>query len=337
MIVLRAAAVLVQGHLSRSKTYSNDEKKRPNVHPTLHSTVPLSFWGGVDPLSGEIIDHTHPLYGRNVANTVVAIPSGRGSCTGSQVMLELILNGVAPSIILTREVDPILCVAVIVAQELFTSADEEDRNFLIPSIYCLQDDGFQKLGDELVLLGNTSSKDSLLSSSSSGFCKILKQPSSDEGESSLAYLAFGKTEEQLCSSIEIPKGELENESSSDEPNLVLTPEEQAILDGTHSDQKYHSKAHQVAMRTIVKMAKILQAKQLIPISQAHIDACTYIGKGGLKFVNKLVSLGKGDILHFFLPIPSFYLSFGCSCFHVFHNFTRRESNCTYVVKFYFSG
>lgn len=288
MIVLRAA-VLVQGHLSGNKACSNEDERR-NVQPTLHSTVPLSFWGGVDPLSGEVIDHTHPLYGRNIANTVVAIPSGRGSCTGSQVMLELILNGVAPSIILTKEVDPILCVAAIVAQELFTSADEEDRNFLIPSICCLQDDGFQKLGDELVLSGNTSSKDSLLSSSSSGFCKLLTQPSSDEGDSSLAYLAFGKTEQQLCS-IEIPMRDLENESSSVEPNLVLTAEEQAILDGTYSDQKYHSKAHQVAMRTIVRMAKILQAKRLIPISQAHIDACTYIGIGGLAFVNKLVSLG----------------------------------------------
>lgn len=28
----------------------------------LHTDVGLSFWGGVDPLDGTVIDHTHPLY-----------------------------------------------------------------------------------------------------------------------------------------------------------------------------------------------------------------------------------------------------------------------------------
>jgi predicted aconitase with swiveling domain len=27
----------------------------------LHTDVGLSFWGGVDPLDGTVIDHTHPL------------------------------------------------------------------------------------------------------------------------------------------------------------------------------------------------------------------------------------------------------------------------------------
>jgi hypothetical protein len=39
----------------------------------------------VDPLDGVVIDHTHPLHGQCIAGKVLAIPSGRGSCTGSQV------------------------------------------------------------------------------------------------------------------------------------------------------------------------------------------------------------------------------------------------------------
>ena len=50
----------------------------------LYSDTGLSFWGGVDPVTGVVIDHTHPLKGQCVSGKVLAIPNGRGSCTGSQ-------------------------------------------------------------------------------------------------------------------------------------------------------------------------------------------------------------------------------------------------------------
>jgi hypothetical protein len=61
-------------------------------YPVLYSTTSLSFWGGIDPHTGIIIDTSHPLVGQCVTNTALCIPSGRGSCTGSQVLLELILK-----------------------------------------------------------------------------------------------------------------------------------------------------------------------------------------------------------------------------------------------------
>ncbi len=278
MVILRGS-VLVQGSNS-FKTCSSEEEIRPNVDPILYSMVPLSFWGGVDPLSGTVIDRTHPWYGRNIARAAVALPSGRGSCTGSQVMLELILNGFSPSIIITREVDPILCGAAVIAQELITPTEKGKEHISIPSIYCLEGDGFQKLGEEL-MLGNESA--------AAGFCRLLTHPTDDEGHCNLAYLAFGKTEEQLMNK-EIIDRDSVNESVVSSSILVLTPEEQSILNGTHSDTKYQSKAHQLAMRTVVKMAKILQAKRLIPISQAHI------GKNILSFLcerpQRINPLGK---------------------------------------------
>jgi predicted aconitase with swiveling domain len=272
MVILRGS-LLVQGSNS-FKTSSSEEEMRPNVDPILYSMVPLSFWGGVDPLSGTVIDRTHPWYGRNIARAAVALPSGRGSCTASQVMLELILNGFAPSIIITMEVDPILCVAAVIAQELIAPADEGKEYISIPSIYCLEGDGFQKLGEELMF--GSDSLDDEMSSAAAGFCRILTHPTYNEGHCNLAYLAFGETEEQLTN-IEIKDVESMNGSVGSSSILVLTPEEQSILNGTHSDTKYQSKAHQLAMRTVVKMAKILQAKRLIPISQAHI------GKNVLSF------------------------------------------------------
>lgn len=85
----------------------------------LFADVGLSFWGGVDPYSGEIIDRHHPLSGEHLAGRVLAIPSGRGSCTGSSVLMELISNGHAPAALVLAEPDEILTLGVLVAQTIF--------------------------------------------------------------------------------------------------------------------------------------------------------------------------------------------------------------------------
>ena len=89
------------------------------VAPLLYADVGLSFWGGVDPFSGEVIDRHHPLSGQCLAGRVLAIPSGRGSCTGSSVLMELISNGHAPAALVLAEADEILTLGVLVAQTLF--------------------------------------------------------------------------------------------------------------------------------------------------------------------------------------------------------------------------
>jgi predicted aconitase with swiveling domain len=67
----------------------------------LAADAPLSFWGGFDPETGIIIDRRHPLNGNLATNRVIVIPSGRGSCSGSGVLLEAIHNGTAPAAIIT--------------------------------------------------------------------------------------------------------------------------------------------------------------------------------------------------------------------------------------------
>ena len=89
------------------------------VGPLLYADVGLSFWGGVDPFSGEVIDRHHPLSGECLAGRVLAIPSGRGSCTGSSVLMELISNGHAPAALVLAEADEILNLGVLVARTLF--------------------------------------------------------------------------------------------------------------------------------------------------------------------------------------------------------------------------
>ena len=88
----------------------------------LTADVGLSFWGGVDPLTGAVIDRHHPLHGQNLDGKILAIPSGRGSCTGSAVLLELILNDRAPAAIVVCEGEEILSLGALVAQALFERA-----------------------------------------------------------------------------------------------------------------------------------------------------------------------------------------------------------------------
>lgn len=47
--------------------------------PVLATPEPLSFWGGVDPATGKIIDVHHPLHGRSIAGAVLMMPSDRKS------------------------------------------------------------------------------------------------------------------------------------------------------------------------------------------------------------------------------------------------------------------
>jgi predicted aconitase with swiveling domain len=85
----------------------------------LVSTEPLSFWGGYDATSGEIIDRRHPLSGRVGKGRVLALPFSRGSSTTTAVLLEAIRNGTAPAAILTTGVDSFFALASIAADELY--------------------------------------------------------------------------------------------------------------------------------------------------------------------------------------------------------------------------
>lgn len=85
----------------------------------LASSISLSFWGGVNPENGMIIDQHHPLVGQSVTGKILAIPGGRGSCSGSGVMLELLLNERQASALIFEREEMILTLGVIVAQEMF--------------------------------------------------------------------------------------------------------------------------------------------------------------------------------------------------------------------------
>jgi uncharacterized protein len=81
-------------------------------------TKPISFWGGVDPATGRIIDARHPERGQAISGTVLALPGTIGSSSASAVLLELVRAGLAPAAIILHEADAILLLGLIVAREM---------------------------------------------------------------------------------------------------------------------------------------------------------------------------------------------------------------------------
>ena len=95
----------------------------------------LSFWGGVDPDTGVIIDIHHPNCGEKLSGKIVLMPTSRGSCSGSGVLLQLAQNGNAPAALIFRETEDVLTLGAMIAERLF------DKNIavlrLVPKIYNL--------------------------------------------------------------------------------------------------------------------------------------------------------------------------------------------------------
>lgn len=85
----------------------------------LVADQPLSFWGGYDQESGEIIDRRHPLSGQRAAGKILALPGSRGSSTTTAVMLESVRAGAAPAGLLVTQREVFFSLASIVADEMY--------------------------------------------------------------------------------------------------------------------------------------------------------------------------------------------------------------------------
>jgi predicted aconitase/predicted aconitase with swiveling domain len=230
----------------RTLVSGNDD---PAVCPLIVSDVSLSFWGGIDPVTGIVIDTTHPLHGVCVADSILCLPSGRGSCTASQVLLELILNGKAPKALVLRDRDGLVCVGALIAKSVFPESRILD---------ILQVEDFPSL------LTGTYEYGCLLPDAS------LAVGSSAEEVSKMVDKSITKT---------TPVG-------GKEGALVYSSQEQDMLECATTD------AERRAVECIIDYAHILSDNpSYIDVENAHIDGCTYIGPGGLKFVQRLLQDG----------------------------------------------
>jgi uncharacterized protein len=82
----------------------------------LVTTQPISFYGGVDPNTGVVIEKGHELMGQSVKGKILVFPQGKGSTVGSYTLYRLKKNGVAPAGMINKETETIVAVGAIISE-----------------------------------------------------------------------------------------------------------------------------------------------------------------------------------------------------------------------------
>jgi uncharacterized protein len=83
---------------------------------TLVTRMGISFFGGVDPETGVVVEKGHELEGQSVRGRVLVFPTGKGSTVGSYTLYRLKHNGAAPAAIVNAECETIIAVGCIIAE-----------------------------------------------------------------------------------------------------------------------------------------------------------------------------------------------------------------------------
>jgi predicted aconitase with swiveling domain len=87
--------------------------------PLIALITALSFWGGVDPSTGVIVDPHHPQRGDSLAGVALLTGASKGSSSSTSTFLECVRLRTAPAVLLLTDPDPILVVAAAAAHEIY--------------------------------------------------------------------------------------------------------------------------------------------------------------------------------------------------------------------------
>ena len=80
---------------------------------------PMSFWGTVDPQSGDIRDNRHPFYQQNMKGKVLAFPTPKGSSGTGLIILEQVRTDCAPAAIINVRSDPVVLTGPLIAKRFY--------------------------------------------------------------------------------------------------------------------------------------------------------------------------------------------------------------------------
>lgn len=82
----------------------------------LVSTDGISFYGGVEPETGKVVEKGHPLEGQSVTGKILVFPTGKGSTVGSYTLYDMKKRGTAPAAIINKEIETIVAVGAIISE-----------------------------------------------------------------------------------------------------------------------------------------------------------------------------------------------------------------------------
>ncbi len=82
----------------------------------LTTTQPISFYGGIDPETSEILEKGHELQGKCINDKILVFPTGKGSTVGSYTLYRLKRGGIAPAGIINSECETVVAVGAIISE-----------------------------------------------------------------------------------------------------------------------------------------------------------------------------------------------------------------------------
>ncbi len=82
----------------------------------LVTTMPISFYGGVDPNTGIVLEKGHELQGISIKGKILVFPQGKGSTVGSYTLYRMKKNGTAPAAMINKETETIVAVGAIISE-----------------------------------------------------------------------------------------------------------------------------------------------------------------------------------------------------------------------------
>jgi predicted aconitase with swiveling domain len=82
----------------------------------LVTSMPISFYGGVDPNTGVVIEKGHELQGQSVKGKILVFPTGKGSTVGSYTLYRMKKNGTAPAGMINKECETVVAVGAIISE-----------------------------------------------------------------------------------------------------------------------------------------------------------------------------------------------------------------------------
>jgi predicted aconitase with swiveling domain len=82
----------------------------------LVTSQPISFYGGVDPNTGVVIEKGHELQGQSVKGKILVFPTGKGSTVGSYTLYRMKKNGSAPAGMINKECETVVAVGAIISE-----------------------------------------------------------------------------------------------------------------------------------------------------------------------------------------------------------------------------
>ncbi|MCW4002982.1 MAG: DUF126 domain-containing protein [Candidatus Bathyarchaeota archaeon] len=90
----------------------------------LVTSMPISFYGGVDPNTGIVLEKGHELQGQSVKGKILVFPQGKGSTVGSYTLYRMKKNGTAPAGMINKETETIVAVGAIISEIPFVDKIE---------------------------------------------------------------------------------------------------------------------------------------------------------------------------------------------------------------------